>query len=166
MKSKIEQWDGKDVRYLTEIYAATENVSKLVEYSLHLLLETQHTQIAATWLLKKALEDGYKLSNNQVEIIYKNLDRLDTWESKLHILQIMPYMIISAKVKKNVERFLRNNLTDTNKFIRAWTYNGFYELCVAFPEYTDEVKSFFEMAMRDEAPSVKSRIRNIQKTGF
>jgi hypothetical protein len=29
-----------------------------------------------------------------------------------------------------------------------------------------ETKQFFEMAMRDEAPSVKARIRNIAKKGF
>ncbi len=32
-----------------------------------------------------------------------------------------------------------------------------------YPAYIEEPKQFFEMAMRDEAPSVKSRIRNIMK---
>ena len=62
--------------------------------------------------------------------------------------------------------FLRNCLVDNNKFVRAWAYNGFYELAVQYPEYEKETKQFFEMAMRDEAPSVKSRIRNIMKKGF
>jgi len=65
-----------------------------------------------------------------------------------------------------VEAFLKKCLVDDNKFIRAWAYNGFYELSVQYPEHKDETKQFFEMAMRDEAPSVKSRIRNIMKKGF
>jgi len=62
-----------------------------------------------------------------------------------------------------VEIFLRVCLLDNNKFVRAWAYKGFYELAVQYPK---ETRQFFEMAMRDEAPSVKSRIRNIMKKGF
>ncbi|VAW46017.1 hypothetical protein MNBD_GAMMA04-800, partial [hydrothermal vent metagenome] len=44
-----------------------------------------------------------------------------------------------------------------------WAYNGFNELSVQYNEYRKETEAFFEMAMRDEAPSVRSRIRNILK---
>ncbi len=59
-----------------------------------------------------------------------------------------------------------HTLTDHNKFVRAWSYNGFFELSRQHSEYLDETKQFFQMTMRDEAPSVKARIRNIMKTGF
>lgn len=165
MKIKLEQWDGKEVRYLEKVYKQ-EKSDKFIANIIILIRENGLVQNAATWLLKRALEDGSVISQSQIENIYKNVDKLDSWESKLHILQIMQYMKVSKKVKAQLERFLRDNLTDSNKFVRAWSYNGLYELCLVFPEYKDEVKNFFEMAMRDEAPSVRSRIRNIMKGGF
>ncbi len=51
-------------------------------------------------------------------------------------------------------------------FLRAWSYNVFYELSMQYPEHKKETKKLFEMAMKDEAPSVKSRIKNIMKKGF
>jgi hypothetical protein len=59
--------------------------------------------------------------------------------------------------------FLRTCLADENKFVRAWAYNGFYLLSQQYPEYQQETEQFFAMAMRDEAASVKARIRNILK---
>ncbi len=91
---------------------------------------------------------------------------IEQWESKLHILQSFPFMPIPHSEKKKVEVFLRKCLVENNKFVRVWAYNGFYELAVQFPEYINETKQFFEMAMRDEAPSIQSRIRNIMKKGF
>ena len=58
---------------------------------------------------------------------------------------------------------MRHNLTATNKFVRAWSYNGLYELARRDPVYLPEVEQIFELALRDEAPSVKARIRNLQK---
>ena len=83
-----------------------------------------------------------------------------------HILQCLPYLAIPKKDKDKVQRFLRKCLVEDNKFLRAWAYNGFYELAVQYPEHVEETKQFFEMAMRDEAPSVKARIRNMMKKGF
>ena len=82
------------------------------------------------------------------------------------MLQCIPFMPIAKKNINVVYNFLRWTLTDQNKFVRAWSYNGFYELSKQHPEYLDETKQYFEMAMRDEAPSVKARIRNILKKGF
>ena len=68
--------------------------------------------------------------------------------------------------KKNVETFLRECLVNDTKFVRAWAYSGLYELAFQYPEYKEEAKQLFEMAMRDEPASVKSRIRKVMKEGF
>jgi len=98
--------------------------------------------------------------------VFKLLPQFGHWETKLHILQCIPFLQIAKTEKKEVEAFLRKCLVDNNKFVRAWAYNGFYEISVQYPEYRNETKQFFDMAMRDEAPSVKARIRNIMKMGF
>ena len=94
------------------------------------------------------------------------LQSLEHWESRLHVLQSIPYMPIPGTHKKKVETFLRECLVDDVKFVKAWAYSGFYELAVQYPEYQDEAEQFFEMAMRDQPASVRSRIRNIMKKGF
>ncbi len=54
---------------------------------------------------------------------------------------------LKAKHKKQLEAFLRKTLTSDNKFVRAWSYNGFHCLASQFPEYVREVEQFFKMAM-------------------
>mgnify|MGYP000445183146 CR=1 FL=1 len=162
---EILDWDGKSSSDIDEIYNRYSNegsfASNLIE-----LARRPGLQIGATWLIKRHLDGNHKLKANEVAAIYKLLPKLAHWEAKLHILQCIPNMPIGEAEKKNVEAFLRHCLTDSNKFVRAWTYNGFYEISLQYPEYKKETKLFFEMAMRDEAPSVKARIRNILKKGF
>jgi len=45
-------------------------------------------------------------------------------------------------------------------------YNGFYTLSMQHSEYSQDTKQFLEVAMKDEVPSVKAKIRNIMKKGF
>jgi hypothetical protein len=44
-------------------------------------------------------------------------------------------MPILKPEKKMVEALLRECLVDNNKFIRAWSYNVFYELSIQYPEH-------------------------------
>ena len=117
-------------------------------------------------MLKTWLEAGNELEQPQIEKIYGSLDQLKLWEAKLHVLQSIPFMPIADTVCSNLYAFLRITLTDSNKFVRAWSYNGLYELSRQHSKYIDETKEYFEMAMRDEVPSVKARIRNAMKKGF
>lgn len=116
--------------------------------------------------MKKHLESNHSLSRAEIAIIYRLAPNLHALEAKLHILQSMAYMPVGEQEKQGVEVFLRNCLISDNKFVRAWAYNGFYELALQYPEYKAEVKNFLSMAMKDEAASVKARVRNILKRGF
>jgi len=129
-------------------------------------LGKESLQSGASWLLKRYFEDGRTVDSEQASNILSQLNDLKTWEAKLHILQCLSEIPIAGDRKGDVERFLRTSLSSENKFVRAWTYNGFYILCNQYPEYKQETKEFFDMAMRDEAPSVRARIRNIVKAGF
>jgi len=162
IKSEIERWDGKSASDIGDIYTRHCHESSFVS-EIITFIGVDKLQKGATWLLKRYLENEKELSKSEVISIYKNLEVIDHWESKLHILQSLPFMPIGNRQKNKVEAFLRKCLVDNNKFVRAWAYNGFYALAVQYPEYKKETKQFFEMAMRDEAPSVKSRIRNIMK---
>ena len=128
------------------------------------LIENYDCQKGATWLLKAYTDQDIKFSKSESNKILPTLTCLHSWEAKLHVLQSLPSISINAKYKQSLEYFIRFALSDKNKFVRAWSYNGFYILSQAYPEYEKEARKFLEMAMRDEAPSVKARIRNILKT--
>jgi len=162
IKNEILVWNGKSVDDIESMYSRYHQqsgfVSDLVSY-----MHQKKLQKGTTWLLKKYLESGGYIEPKEVKEIYGLLTELVCWESKLHVLQSIPFMPIPKIEKKKVESFLRECLIDNNKFVRAWAYNGFNELSVQYNEYRKETEEFFEMAMRDEAPSVRSRIRNIMK---
>ena len=161
-RDALISWDAKSADDITAIYFDYFGAPDFTNIIIN-LIEDVETQNGATWLLKKHLELGETLTKPQVKQIYDSLLKLNHWEAKLHVLQSMSYLPISIKQKNSVESFLRTCLTDKNKFVRAWTYNGFYELARQHPEYQDEVDAMLAEALQKEAASVKARIRNILK---
>lgn len=165
LEQELLGWDGKSSDDIQAIYTHHNEdpafVSKLIE-----LCQQAVFQKGVTWLLKHHLEAGQVLTEKETTALLNLLPSIEHWESKLHILQCLPYLKIASADKHKVEALLRECLTDQNKFVRAWAYNGFYEVSRQYPEYEHETKQLFEIAMRDEAPSVKARIRNIIKKGF
>jgi len=169
LQSSLLAWDGKSADDIGQIFQShksskdfTDNLLQLITGSqLANTQDLQNVQKGATWLLKAWLEAGGMLSLKQTNSVYRQLAQLAHWESRLHVLQSLPFLKISKSNKSRLESFLRECLVDSNKFVRAWTYNGWHLLAQQHPEYQEEVEKFLEMAMRDEAPSVKARIRNL-----
>ncbi len=162
---EIRQWDGKSANDIRAIYERhcheASFISEIVTF-----LSNETLQKGASWLVKRYLEDENEIAKSDIAAIFQSLPMFEHWESKLHILQSLPFMPIEKPQNKKVETFLRVCLAGNNKFVRAWAYNGFYQLTIQYPEYEKETRQLFEMAMRDEVPSVKSRIKNIMKKGF
>lgn len=165
LENSIRSWNGKSVEEIERIFDLYSSETSFVDAMLK-LLGIAECQKGASWLLKAYLEKTQSISKKQTTQLINKLVELRYWESKLQVLQSLGYLEIEEKSKLKVEHFLRSTLTDNNKFVRAWSYNGFYELAKQYPEYKTETLEFFEMAMRDEPASVKARIRNILKKGF
>ncbi|MBW9271272.1 MAG: hypothetical protein K1566_16655 [Candidatus Thiodiazotropha sp. (ex. Lucinisca nassula)] len=164
IRKMLEKWDGKSIGEINRLYDLYRTDDAFITLILP-LFKQRDCESGATWLLKRYLEDQKCIDDSLLDEIFKSLASLNHWQSKLHLLQCLSYFKISKTNKRNLELFLRECLMSNNKFVRAWAYNGFYELAVQHPQYREETKTFFEMAMRDEAPSVKARIRNIMKQG-
>ncbi|EPJ44828.1 MAG: hypothetical protein OFPI_38830 [Osedax symbiont Rs2] len=162
LQQAIANWDGKSVDEICDIYNRYLNQLGF-SANLVLFIGQPATEKGASWLLKQHLQNQGKVPANEV---YKRLSQLQQWQSKLHILQCIPSLPIAADDRANVHVFLRSCLIERNKFVRAWAYNGFYQLARQYEEYRDETEQFLRMAMRDEAPSVQARVRNILKQGF
>lgn len=165
IRQKITSWDGRSRDGIAAIYDTHRTRPDFAEQLVQLLPDRAYQQ-GATWLLKAYVESGHQLARTQTKTIYASLPVLEHWEAKLHVLQCLRYVPVNEPEKNQVEAFLRASLTDPNKLVRAWAYNGFYELSRQYPEYRQETGQLFEMALRDEAASVKARIRNIMKMGM
>lgn len=165
LKQALIDWDGKSTQDISQIFQAYKNAPDFSQTLLN-LLETEESQSGATWLLKTNLEAGAQLSGKQIAQLYGSISGLVSWQSNLHVLQSLPYLLIDESHIKFVEAFIRYKLMDNNKFVRAWAYNGFYLLAKQHPQYQTEAERFFEQAMLDEPASIKARIRVILKSGF
>lgn len=165
LKSELNAWDGKSTDYLARLFEANKGLVELPD-QLIVLLQQSGYQVSASWLLKAWLKDGQSLQKTHSRKILAVVNELENWQARLHILQCLADLEIPANRKKAVERFLRQNLQDANKFVRAWAYNGFFVLANQYPEYQQEVRHFFDLAMQDEPASVKARNRNLSNQGF
>ncbi len=165
MKQEIVAWDGKSADALRRMYDHYSSTSSFVAEILD-LSKQQPLQEGTTWLLKRHLEKMGCLEPSEVKEVFQLFPTLMGWEAKLHVLQCIPYMPIPKNQKKKVETFLKACVVSDAKFVRAWAYNGFYELAVQHSEYQEEAQKLLEIGMRDEAASVKARIRSIMKKGF
>ena len=165
IKDEIAAWNEKSAEDIKAIYNTYSDQPDFSD-TLIRLLEYVTYQKGASWLLKAQLEGGNHLNNRQAANVCRLLAKLEHWETKLHLLQCLAHISVAKTQRKSVETFLRTTLADTNKFVRAWSYNGFYELALQHPEYQHEAQQLLDMAMRDEAASVKARVRNILKKGF
>jgi len=164
LATEIANWNGHCAADIEEIF---ESYFSDADFINHLIkfLDDELLQSGASWLLKHYFETKGVVDESQADQILSKLYQLNIWQAQLHILQSLAYIPISIDKKENVEYFLRNNLSSENKYVRAWAYDGFYLLSTQFSEYAVEVEQFFEMAMKNEAPSVKARIRNSIKKG-
>ena len=161
----IEQWDGKCKNVIAKIFQEFASTESFSQQLIELISETRYEQ-GASWLLKAWCEQNGKLSAQQSQLLVGRLPFIEHWQCKLHILQIFEYLVFAEADERIPYAFVRRCLQDTNKFVRAWAYHGFFFLAVQFSSYQPEVMECLEMALNDEPPSVKARVRRLLKVGF
>ncbi len=164
-KQDLVNWNGKSADDIAGIYARHCSEELFLPNLLE-LIEDKPLQKAATWLLKRHFEKGEHLNEAQIAKLYCQLQDLEHWEAKLHILQSIPYMPIPYSMKIQVEVFTRRCLMSSRKLVKAWAYNGFHELANQYSEYQDEATQLFQIALQNEPASVKARVRKILAKGF
>ncbi|MYJ77051.1 MAG: hypothetical protein F4047_02600 [Caldilineaceae bacterium SB0670_bin_27] len=160
---EIASWDGKSATALQSTFERHSDEEDFLATILEHIADVE-LQRAATWLLKRHLEAGNSPSPGDSRAILGVLSDQEHWESRLHLLQCLPYLDIPEDQSTGLEQFLDSCLESDNKFLRAWAYNGFNELALRFPRYRDEVNLMLARASESEAASVRARIRNILKS--
>ena len=165
LEQALSSWDQKSTAGITAIYQRFAEQTDFVQLLIE-LIRKDSTAVGSTWLLKHYLECGGKLDAEQVASVYGSVEHLTQWQARLHLLQSMPDMPVPEPHRAPVELFVRKGLSDENKFVRAWSYNGLFELALIYSDLRDETQTVLSMALQDEAPSVKARVRNLLQQGM
>ena len=155
-------WDGKSTAVLHTIYLRHCADEDFVATALAHVADAD-LQRAATWMLKRHLELGNPLSVGECRSILGSLSVQQDWESKLHLLQCLPYLSIPDEDRVGLEQFLDACVRSDKKFVRAWAYSGLGELALRFPQHREAVDGMLARAGGSETASVRARIRNLRK---
>ena len=73
----------------------------------------------------------------------------------------VPHLPIPSGYAEALCDSLRNLSRHQNTFVRAWAYGGLHRLAELYPEYRSEVSPLLEGAKKDEAASVRARLRQL-----
>ena len=164
LKDRLASFDGKHVDILEEILSSVNPTKSVINELISLTADPDYkTQSGSTWLLKNWAETGLEFTSAQLKALLATLPDITFWEAKLHICQMLQNIRIPKECDRILVWFLDRNLQDENKYLRAWTYSGFYELSLQFPEYNDHVRQILDEGETEKAAAVKARIRNIRK---
>jgi len=164
-KRALQQWDGKRNQQLIQLYAQHGESKGFIDTLLEQLIH-RHCQVASSWLLKYALEQQQSLSIEQRQLLCQSMLGELPWQARLHFLQCLPFVVIPDGKITLAEQFLKRGLAERNKFVRAWSYNGFYLLARQVPAFQNEVQHLLQQAINTESASVKARVRQLLKRGF
>ena len=164
IREELEQFDGKHTDVLEGILSRHRPTHSLIRSLVTLAADKEDKiQTGATWLLKRVAENQYHFKSEHLIALFGSLSELTHWISKLHVCQMLRFIPIPDESARNVVWFLERNLWDENRFLRAWSYNGFYELASQHQNYIAYAMEQLERGETDKAASVKARIRNIRK---
>ena len=161
LNSKLKLWDGVHIEYLAELYGANSSRLEFFENLVTICVNEQDLQKTATWLIKHHYDNGQTLPKQLTERLLTSCKTVKNWEAKLHLLQLLPYFKLTNKSIILTEDFIRKCLEDNNKFVRAWAYNGFYELTKYIPELREELEFVCQRAMETESAAIKSKVKKI-----
>ena len=165
LRATLDAFDGVHTNTLEKIAATLPCEPCILSDLCDLTLSGESKlQSASTWLLKRASERGVTFNDEQSRMLLEVLLRKSHWEAKLHILQMLDKLTIPAKAVQPLWTRLREMSVDVNKLIRAWSYHGIAALAEQHPKYRAEAVRWLEQGERDDAPSVRARIRRLRKT--
>lgn len=158
---KLKAWDGVHIEYLTDLYNTDKTNADFLGNLVTICINEQDLQKTATWLIKHHYDSGQVLPKPLIKKLLTACNNVKIWEAKLHLLQLLQHFELTEKTIIITENFARNCMTDNNKFVRAWAYNGLYELTKYIPELKTELEFICQRAMETESASIKSKVKKI-----
>ena len=117
----------------------------------------------AIWIVRKLSETSAELLSKYKPILLNDLTQSPFWEVKAELCHIIPRLKLDFEEIKEAIAFFKNNLDDESKIVKAWSLDALYELSKIEAKIGPEVLKLLNIALEDEAASVRARARNILK---
>lgn len=162
LSAEIDAWDGRDAHSIAAVYDRHSATNGFLD-ALFDLAGDPDRQVAATWLIKRAVDEGATLDTDRAARLIDLLPILRHWEATLHLLQCLPSVAVPSARAAALKSALEEAVRSDRPFVRAWAYGGALVLARHHPAYRDWAEPLCAAAMEDEAPSVKARLRRINE---
>lgn len=148
---------------LGEAEAALSGEPGYIDALTELAVEPQgNVSDGATWLIKSALENGARLSPDQVGRFCEQLEALQSWAAQLHVCQSIRFLEVPRDEAAGLAGWLDPLLSHTRPFLRAWALDALYRLAKQHDSYRKDLERALSAAMDDDAASVRARARNLK----
>jgi hypothetical protein len=163
LEARLQHFDGKHIDSLFRIAAALPCDPSTIDELISLAERSDPPmQIGATWILKRFQSQNAVFSPVQVTKLIEQLCGSGPWESRLHLLQMLPKLDIPSSGTEMLFQFLVRSVGENNKFVRAWAYTALHKLATQHPDYVSEVVPLLANGQEDEAASVRARLRQLK----
>lgn len=162
-KAQLKKWDHKDTQALYKMYENLPETEDLTRVLGEIVQSEPLTLPTISWLMKHHLE---KRQNSRIEKepIINLFPMAKDWSTRLHLLQILPYLPLGTDdiepLLPIIEDWLEN---EPNKFVKAWAYNALAIFTRLIPDLLPETEERFSLALEEESPAVRARIRKAIK---
>ncbi|MEO1225871.1 MAG: hypothetical protein AAFX92_16760 [Pseudomonadota bacterium] len=160
----IAAFDGTGVEPLREVAGKAEASPAVIDHLINVGFgNEQNPQIAATWLLKHYLDQGFALTDAQNRAIADSLNRLTDWQAQLHLAQSFGRLRCTDEQAAKVVEVLKAWFQSDRKFLRAWACDALWQLGKHHEGVRDTAFATLLAAEADPAASVRARARNLLK---
>lgn len=160
LKQTLQEWNGT-AEGMRQIYDQNSSKTDFLEKVIGICVKDKDLQKVGSWLIKNHYDLKQVLPNKLHTPFIKVGVTYTDWVAKLNFLQVLPKLDIEEKLLQDLDDFVRACLHDENKFVRAWSYQGFYEVTKHIPEFENELRQLCELALERESASIKSRVRKV-----
>jgi len=164
LRTRLLEFDGVAVSILSEAQAVWRDREGFLDALVDLSFDPSgHLSDGATWILKAELEDGTELTPDRTEKLVSSLDSLTSWQSVLHICQMIERVSLSEPQAGRVIRWAQTHTGHKRPFVRAWSLHAIVVLGRAFPNYRQDAEAALAKGEADKAASVRARARRLRQ---
>lgn len=158
----LAEYDGKSTSILEAIAESYRGSPEALSLSVRLVTASDENVAAgATWLMRRWLEAGRRLSSEDVVELGRRLSEVNGPWARLHICQAVDLIDIGSHVAPSFFDFLEEASESPRPFLRAWGTDGMVRLARNHARYHEAAERALERAVTDEAASVRARARRI-----
>jgi len=164
LENHLLDYDGHAVSILSEARIACRECANYFEDLIRLCFDPRPIiSNGATWMLKAEFEDGEKLSAELTAQLIASLEKLQSWQSVLHICQAVEGFELTAAQANVFAKWGAQYADHSRPFVRAWSLHVRAVLGRQFETLQQDAERALTLAEKDPAASVKARARQLRK---